>query len=219
MSRQVAANLARLRQERGLSTTRLAAALEDLGQPIPPTGITRIEKGQRRVDSDDLVALAVALNVSPTALLLPPANDQSPVGLTSAFEVTARTAWKWAEGEQTAVDYEISPITSTGGDPAVAVERLEQQQDFERRQATYLTLTHPWGPGAGEHQAVRLSRDLADAVEALVSAEPDAPRGDLDAKARMAQRRYSQLGPELDELADRIPPVHPGIQPRDTGGA
>jgi transcriptional regulator with XRE-family HTH domain len=215
----VAANLARLRQERGLSTTRLAAALEELGQLIPATGITRIEKGQRRVDSDDLVALAVALNVSPAALLLPPTNDQSTVALTSAFEVTARTAWRWAEGEQTAVDYEPSPVTSTGGDPAVAVERLEQQQDFERRQMTYQALTHPWGPGASKHQAVRLSRDLADAVEALVSAEPDTPRGDLDARARLAQRRYTQLGPELEELADRIPPVHPGIQPRHPDGA
>lgn len=58
-----------VRERRGLSTTRLAAALKEIGQPIPATGITRIEKGQRRVDVDDLVALAQVLGVRTDYLL------------------------------------------------------------------------------------------------------------------------------------------------------
>lgn len=62
-------NIKRIREGRGMSTTRLAAALEQLGQPIPATGITRIEKGQRRVDVDELIALAEVLDVDPIRLL------------------------------------------------------------------------------------------------------------------------------------------------------
>ena len=70
-SRAVAANLMRLRKAQRLTTTRLSAALDELGQPIHASGITRIEKGERRVDVDDLVALAKALNVRPEQLLMP----------------------------------------------------------------------------------------------------------------------------------------------------
>ncbi|MEU2584521.1 helix-turn-helix transcriptional regulator [Streptomyces avermitilis] len=100
VSRHVAANVLRFRTDRGLSTTRLSATLKELGHSIPATGITRIEKGERRVDSDDLVALALALNVSPVALLLPPTEDsQSPVELTDKVTLPADAAWKWADGE------------------------------------------------------------------------------------------------------------------------
>lgn len=95
--RTVAANLLRLRKERGLSTTGLAAALKDAGRSIPATGITRIEKGQRRVDVDDLMALAVVLGVNPAALLMPPVPEGT-VELTAAGKVDAQAAWQWAKG-------------------------------------------------------------------------------------------------------------------------
>lgn len=98
-SRHVAANLKRLRKARGLSTTRLADALKAAGQPIPPTGITRIEKGERRVDVDDLTALAVVLGVSPSALLLPPTSSpEDRFEVTGGGEVQSDTAWAWVDG-------------------------------------------------------------------------------------------------------------------------
>ncbi|MFF7754378.1 helix-turn-helix domain-containing protein [Streptomyces sp. NPDC007971] len=101
ISRYVAANVLRFRTDRGLSTTRLSAALKEIGHSIPATGITRIEKGERRVDSDDLVALALALNVSPTALLLPPTEDsETSVQLTEQVGLPARKAWAWIDGEE-----------------------------------------------------------------------------------------------------------------------
>lgn len=101
VSRHVAANVLRFRTERGLSTTRLAAALKEIGHSIPATGITRIEKGERRVDTDDLVALALALNVSPVALLLPATEDsETPVGLTESVTLSARAAWAWVDGDE-----------------------------------------------------------------------------------------------------------------------
>lgn len=49
----------------------LSRKLAEMGREIPPLGLRRIETGERRVDVDDLVALALALDLSPLALLLP----------------------------------------------------------------------------------------------------------------------------------------------------
>jgi transcriptional regulator with XRE-family HTH domain len=67
----VAANIERLRKSQNLSYARLSRRLDELGRPIAPLGLTRIRDLKRRVDADDLVALALALGVSPTTLLLP----------------------------------------------------------------------------------------------------------------------------------------------------
>jgi transcriptional regulator with XRE-family HTH domain len=99
VSRYVADNLVRLRKARGLSTTRLAAELKEIGHSIPATGITRIEKGERRVDVDDLAALAVALKVSPTAFLLPPTLVGT-VEVAPKRSVPAVEAWMWATSRQ-----------------------------------------------------------------------------------------------------------------------
>lgn len=67
----VAANVKRLREDQRLAFTELAAILDRIGKPIPTLGLRHIEAEKRRVDSDDLVALAVALGVTPAALLMP----------------------------------------------------------------------------------------------------------------------------------------------------
>lgn len=72
--RHVAENLLRLRKVRGFSTRQLSARLTELGRTIPASGLTRMELGSRRIDVDDLVALAAALDVEPAQLLLPPSE-------------------------------------------------------------------------------------------------------------------------------------------------
>lgn len=47
----------------------LAERLAELGRPILPSGISKMEHGQRRVDADELIALASAFGVSPNRLL------------------------------------------------------------------------------------------------------------------------------------------------------
>ncbi|MEU8524839.1 helix-turn-helix transcriptional regulator [Streptomyces sp. NPDC048629] len=97
----VAANVARLRERRGLTTRQLSARLQQAGRPIPASGITRVEKGERVVSSDDLVALAVAFGVSPAALLLPLTDSPSDVvEVTGAGDVAADVAWRWGKGER-----------------------------------------------------------------------------------------------------------------------
>lgn len=99
--RIVAANLLRLRNAQGLTTRQLSAALERAGRQIPPSGITRMEKAERVVTTDDLVALAVVLGVSPSALLLPlDDSSETTVEITGGGSVPADVAWDWLDGQR-----------------------------------------------------------------------------------------------------------------------
>jgi 8-oxo-dGTP pyrophosphatase MutT (NUDIX family)/transcriptional regulator with XRE-family HTH domain len=100
IGRYVFANLKDLREARGLGYKQLAERLEQLGRPIPTLGLSRIESGERRVDADDLVALAVALDVNPSALLLPRnAGPRDGIELASGRPPEAASdAWAWADG-------------------------------------------------------------------------------------------------------------------------
>lgn len=119
---QVRVNVARIREDRGLSKKELSSRVADLGRPIPPLGISRIEAGDRRVDADDLVALAVALNVSPLALLLPPDRGFDPyIALTGENPITTLSrAWRWASG--------VSALPDELGEDAPA----DKQDDYAR---------------------------------------------------------------------------------------
>lgn len=97
---QLAENLRRIRGERGLSTARLSELLQAVGRPIQPTGITKIEKGERKVDVDDLLALAAVLRVSPATLLLPPVADNTATDITAVGSVPAWKAWRWMDGRE-----------------------------------------------------------------------------------------------------------------------
>jgi len=87
-----------LRTAHGLNQPQLAERMQDLGQPMHATAVSKIEQRDRRVDVDDLVALAAALNASPNRLLLPAVADNSPADLTSALTVESIRAWRWARG-------------------------------------------------------------------------------------------------------------------------
>lgn len=68
-SQQVARNVRLLRRHRDLTYIALSRRLAEIGHPILDTGLMKIEKGDRRVDVDDLAALAEALQVEACALL------------------------------------------------------------------------------------------------------------------------------------------------------
>ncbi len=91
----MARNLAAVRHRRRLSVRALSDRLAKLGVRLLPSGITKIEQGGRGVDVNELVALAIALNVSPTRLLLPDGAADDWVQLTPAVRVQAWEAWEW----------------------------------------------------------------------------------------------------------------------------
>jgi transcriptional regulator with XRE-family HTH domain len=97
----VAENLARLRKTRGLSTRQLSAELERRGRSVSASGITRMEKADRHVTADELVALAAALKVNPSALLLPLKDGpEESVEISGVGTVGASEAWDWADGRR-----------------------------------------------------------------------------------------------------------------------
>lgn len=65
----VRANVAAMRKRRGLVLRDLAEKMTEIGHPMAHNTINEIERGARRVDVDDLVALAAALDVSVLELL------------------------------------------------------------------------------------------------------------------------------------------------------
>jgi transcriptional regulator with XRE-family HTH domain len=104
---QVAENVQRLRG--AMSYRELSDRLSEVGRPIPVLGLSRIESKARRVDADDLIALAIALGVTPIRLLLPPRTTSSgdnPVQLTPEVERTWVAAWRWAVGDQPLVEHD-----------------------------------------------------------------------------------------------------------------
>lgn len=87
----------RIREGRRLTYREVTDRLAEMGRPMPPLALSRIEAGTRRVDVDDLVALAVALGVNASSLLLPhKATDR--IEVTGAGTVDAHMAWAWADG-------------------------------------------------------------------------------------------------------------------------
>jgi transcriptional regulator with XRE-family HTH domain len=108
----VIANLTELRQARRLAYRELAERLTEIGRVIPVLGLSRIEDGNRRVDADDLVALAIALGVSPAALLLPRFSEPDVlIDLAQRKQATARAAWAWADGQFPLVASGAPPLT------------------------------------------------------------------------------------------------------------
>jgi transcriptional regulator with XRE-family HTH domain len=162
--RTVAANVKRLRGERGLTLRALSATLKEAGRPLSADALNKIENGAadtepgkggepkpvRRVDVDDLMALAVALDV-PVITLLVPESVRGSIELTGAGEVPGRLAWRWAQARV--------PLKYPDG----------ADEEARRRQlAMYLMTATPDGVGwdqtthEGQRAALQVFKDWAD---------------------------------------------------------
>jgi len=92
----VRANVKRLRG--GMQYKELAERLAAVGRPIPTLGLRRIEAGERRVDVDDLAALAVVFGVSPLTLLMPADGGRHTSSALTGIpdrEVAHNSQWLW----------------------------------------------------------------------------------------------------------------------------
>src|SRR4051794_7422839 len=69
------------------------------------TRLSRLEKGEREVELNELVILAVALGVPPTALVLPRRRSES-VQVTPSLTVSAIRARFWWEGHSLLTEQE-----------------------------------------------------------------------------------------------------------------
>lgn len=101
---RVSSNVKEARRIRGYDLKELSKRLDSLGHPINFNGLSRIENRLRRVDSGDLIALALALDVTPDWLLFGPDSSSSKVPLTKAFSTSSRKIWNWATGTEPLLD-------------------------------------------------------------------------------------------------------------------
>jgi transcriptional regulator with XRE-family HTH domain len=142
---RIAESLRRIRRGGGVTTAELSRRLTVLGQPIPDTSITKTEAGTRRVDVDDLLALAVALGVTPNTLLLPEVGylgASEAHHLTPAVSGSAEHLWQWAQGETPLHMHIPGSAAWLGGEDHPALR-------FTLRTRPYLTAPRAPGSGSG----------------------------------------------------------------------
>jgi transcriptional regulator with XRE-family HTH domain len=121
---RVAANVKSLRARRGLTVRDLSRRLGEIGSPMLPSTVSKLENGGRQVDADDLVALALVLGVSPNRLLLPGVIRDDAVTLAPKVVTSESAAWWWATGEE-----RIPGPFSPPGDQFVAENRPHDPPD------------------------------------------------------------------------------------------
>lgn len=148
----LASNVAHLRKARGHTVRSLAVRLDELGCPIHSSGLTKIEQGKREPRVAELLALAIALGVSPNRLMLP--IDDSPISLTPKVDVNADEAWAWATSRR--------PLQTDPAENQTATDRRVQVEDFRRNSLPTATWAREDNPAA------RAANDVRDRVEDLL---------------------------------------------------
>jgi hypothetical protein len=220
--------LEELLQATGLSQRRLAAELERIGRPIPALGIARILKGERRVDVDELVALAVLFGVNMTSLVLPiHATADDVVELTPEVQQRANVTWNWADGHWPLPD-ELLPegttAVSTPGERAAFFNKygrpdyeapnpdptIQELDELKRMIERVLA----------ESDGVRAWADWRDVIlrrSRLVAIQLEEMFDRLDRDARRATGIEYDTGAVITEIRDAWERIREPITPYVTG--
>jgi hypothetical protein len=98
----------------------LSKELGKIGWPINPVSLSRLGRGERRVDVDDLVAFAELFGVTPTELLEPPASASPEPGHVAVREARSLTA-------------RIGDLIAAAGDPQATAYASAQVDRAMRR--------------------------------------------------------------------------------------
>jgi transcriptional regulator with XRE-family HTH domain len=181
---RVQANVAHIRGDRGLKYTELSDRLEALGRAIPVLGLSRIERGERRVDADDLVALAIALGVTPNRLLLSDEDGKTEVALTPAVVVSQSQAWAWADGS--AIPIAIVAALRPGGRGR---DYFAAQEDFALNARPTFERAH------GRSRASEAVGDVRQRIRALV---------EWMAEYERARQGHGKVEPAYDYLGSTL---------------
>ncbi|MFD3503721.1 helix-turn-helix domain-containing protein [Streptomyces sp. NPDC058678] len=211
-SAQVARNIERVRKARQLKQKDVSDRLRKAGRPLLATVVSKVERGERRIDVDDLVAFALALNVSPLALLLPPRGNGNPyIPLTDGVTATLAEAWDWATG--------VHALPERPGEKA-SQEKQEAYELLSHSQEQRYVKRKPAGRavdvlhdevyrliGISEVSTERLDEEFSDRLDAVrtwldrLSAEVDRAakeHSELSREARRWKEEQQQARPAAD---------------------
>lgn len=199
---RVAANVVALRERRRITKAELGRRLKALGRPMSLDVLTKLEKGTRRVDSDDLVALALVLDVSPLRLLLPDSAEEDQYEpLTDAFDVSRKSAWKWGRGEYSlfaGTDYVIQP-KDRGAEHGAEVYRRRTEFPRENRPDLEVPQMERVGPHWGALQqlwldAQAVADEIGCSVESVLGLVPSAKVHEVGGVGRSAGKEDTSDG-------------------------
>ncbi len=182
----VAIRVKDLRKTRKWTQQDLANAMSARGYPTDRSTIVRLEKRNRGISVDDLVALAAALNVSPGWLLLPAAAGEGDLPIVGNVKVPAWAAWQWVDGQ--------NPLPTVSEDEGynTPAEELDFQQgrppDMRQRE---------------QHTATKAAKNAYHRVQRVLHhAEGPKRKGDLglETTLKLARQAVARLTDELDEI-------------------
>ena len=124
------------REARPMSQRQLAAALTDIGVPMSQAAVTRIETGLRNVTLDEVIGIAVVLDVAPMNLFLPIDGDEhDPVPLAQQVAAEFGLARRWARGESPLRQQDVRFYFSQAPHVRVTPADLARMTDEELAQA------------------------------------------------------------------------------------
>ncbi|MFK0155383.1 helix-turn-helix domain-containing protein [Streptomyces sp. NPDC090493] len=158
----VAAAIARHRQRRSWDQVHLAELVTVAGRPMSASVLGKIESGGRRVDVDDLVAIAEALGVA-VARLLPGAAAEEPVRPAEDAPGPGTVAARVLEDIEALGDLEA--LDATAPTLAAVAVRLAREIDA------------PASLGNSLHS---MSKELRQVLAELRSLAPEEPDDDDD---------------------------------------
>ncbi|MCZ2850015.1 helix-turn-helix domain-containing protein [Modestobacter sp. VKM Ac-2978] len=113
LAQQIARNARRIREAQGLHLADVSERMTALGQPLSLNAISKIERGNRGIDLDELAALARALDVPPLLLIFPIGHEPT-VEVSPGQEVDTWDAVRWFSGDATLPAGLRSPVPSPG---------------------------------------------------------------------------------------------------------
>lgn len=172
----------------------LSARMGELGLPLLPSGITKLEQGLRRVDVDELVALAVALGVNPSRLLLPAEANDDDVALTPTRSVPGWAAWQWADA--------FAPLPTRSQDEGLNTdEEIEDFQQYARPAEIRREQRHPLMLAAN-NLVFSVRRVLHHALK-LPDASRDRSDLGLTTTLGAARRNLDRVAAELDAVEEQ----------------
>jgi transcriptional regulator with XRE-family HTH domain len=106
----LAGNVKRVREAQRLTYAELARKLAKVGRPIPELGLRRIERAERRVDFEDLLALCYVLQICPVDLMVSKDATDEPYPVTPGRKFTSDSIREWIRG----AEIRLEPVTDPG---------------------------------------------------------------------------------------------------------
>lgn len=172
-------NVAHLRKVRGFTVRSLSARLDELGTPVSPSGITKIEQNARDVRADELVGLAISLGVNPSRLVLP--VDRETIELTPTVRVPSREAWDWADGR--------SPLSSAHSDGT------DERWAFDDFMLHARPTDRLWS-----HMAMQAANETAVRIERLVNLDVEDDTEDHKGEIEAVEHALASLQAQVADL-------------------